>query len=214
MNYFQMMLTQHLKGILQRRVIKLIFIFGFVSCTALRTSNDNYKVINSLVNTYVEKDSIYLYPKIITLTDKIINEFKTQGIDINKCNDEIHEVISDKYEESLEKINIEEKWNYAKIKNPKVFTYLELKLPSSLKRYEKLSETIKDEYALLDRKFMLWRFEHNCGMLRLSYPFFNKDRTHALVYVSKYNDGEFVLLLKKETKKKWNVICEKRLSHY
>ncbi|MEM9686590.1 MAG: hypothetical protein AAF934_06670 [Bacteroidota bacterium] len=171
-------------------------------------------MVNAVLHNYTDQDSIYLHPKIVALDDKKLEEFKTYGIDINACNTKINDITSNSHKGTLEKNNPEEKWNYAKITNSKVFTRLELKRPESITRYEKLAETIKDENDLLARKFMLWSVEHDESMIRLSYPFFNADKSYALVYVSEYNEGQFVLTLKRELRQKWIVICKKRLSFY
>lgn len=218
MRYFQTMPVQLQREIFRYPVTKLVFLFGIfiflMSCKTLKTNRDNYNVINAILDTYVKQDSIYLHPEIVILNNKKIEEFKTYGIDIDSCNPKINDIISSRNKLISENNNGEEKWDYSKITNPKVFTCLDLKRPESIARYKKLSETIKDEYDLLARKFMLWKIEHNEGMVQLSYPFFNTDNSYALVHVSKYNDGQFVLILKKLTEQKWEVICKKRLSHY
>lgn len=217
MKYFQMMPTQLPKEICQYPVTKPVSFFGIficlMSCKTLQ-NDAHYKIINTVLDNYAKQDSIYLYPKIVALNDKKIEELETYGIDTDTCNAKISDIILNADENPLAKNNTEEKWNYSKIKNPKIITQLKLKNPESIARYEKLTQTIKDEYELLDRKFMLWTFEHSQGMLRLSFPFYNNDRSYALVYVSRHNNGEFVLTLKQRAKKDWAVICEKRLSHY
>jgi hypothetical protein len=195
--------------------IKGIFIcissLSFFSCSSTKISHDTYIITNSVIGIYANKDSVYLYPKIVSLDTTLLDSFTKNGIDINGC-DSILVKITSSRKEKTRKNEGEEKWDYSRITNPKVITRLELKLPSSIERYKKL--TIPNKWDLLDRKFMLWRFEHNQGMVHLSYPLFNKEKTHALVYVSKYHDGEFVIVLKKEAKNRWEVACEKRLSHY
>ena len=207
-----------IKEIFRYPTPKLAFFFGILigvmSCKTWKPHTDNYNVINTVLDHYVDKDSIYLYPKIIELSDEKLEEIKRYGIDKDTCNIAINAIILNGDKSKRTKNNTKEKWNYAKIKNPKVITRLQLKQPYSIEKYKKLIDSIKDEDDLLDRKFMLWTFEHNESMIRLSRPFLNKDRSYALVYISEYNNGEFVLTLKKEGKKRWNIICKKRLSHY
>ncbi len=210
-----MMRELHQRGIYQFRAIRLIcflcLVAFFVSCKTIDINK--YHLVNSLLNDYTEKDSVYLHPKIVRLDDKKINEFLLLGIDKDSCNSKMKDIISN-IDRQKQLKTTDKTWNYAKIDVSKVFTNLELKRPQSIIRFKKLKETIKDDYDLLDRKFLMWKIEHDEGMIRLSNPIFNKQKTHAIIYLSKHNDGQFVYTLKKVDKKKWSVICKKRLSFY
>ena len=192
------------------------------SCKSLGVSDDKkYLIINTLLDNYTqEHDSVYLYPKIIKAQGRIVKDFfktyRLENVYFDKCGDRIKNIVLNNEEIAYYKNTKDnyEKWDYAKITSPKVFTRLELKRPESIARYKKLAETIKDEYDLLARKYMLWSFEHKERRLQLSHPFFpRKNKDYAICFVSELNEGDFVWIFHKE-KKKWNVICKMRLNYH
>ena len=194
-------------------VINYIF-FAFailmVSCKTLSKEKHMYNVINAALSNLADKDSIYLNPFIITIDDKKRKEIKIYGIDTQSCYSLIEE-ISSTY---ISKETVRNEWNYSKIENQNIITELKIKNVQSIERYNKIAEKTEDKQALIARKFMFWNAENGKSMVQLSYPLFNKAKNLALVYCSKYNDGEFVLLMESKTKENWEVICTKRLSHY
>ncbi len=220
------MIQMQLQKVINRHrvTIKILFLITlfFNSCKTIdlnKRETEAYKIINSLTEAFTAKieKGAYLNPSIIEKDSYTLkkNIFNDSGFIYSEICKKKIDVVKKDFDTSLQENRKFDEWDFSKIENQKIITEIILS-EEEKNKYENstLRKGLKNKHEIYAYKYILWKNLENIPMIRLSYPIISNNNKYALVYMSKHSDGTFIWVLENNNNKDWNVICEKRLSHY